>query len=316
MLTQFEETACEAQSLLDKNPDWIERYAGYVAGILKNIEQIKKHKTKFHEWKPLFLYMPVGKAKGSANTFSLRFKGQDVATLSIKGSEIILSDKDFNTTNKNSFDFESIQKVPWDSPEAKQFRSQFSKAAGKATIGEHTFESALLSELEKNDKISKDSNLWGITPVKIADICRFQMKTPLAASELPITYSEHGGPLDILARVGVGAASSLCVMELKIAQKDMESAVHQGIAYTVFLQNLLQSESGKDWYKIFGYNRNLTRYDIKVCAVIPCASEKELPAYAGERITGNNGNIELHCMYVNTDWMEHGVKIEKSSFGF
>ena len=85
------------------------------------------------------------------------------------------------------------------------------------------------------------------------------MPTPISASKHGTTkYSkQHGGGLDILARIGTGGrATYLCVIELKDENTSAEPASHaiaQAIKYTVFIRELLRSSVGAAWWKLFDF---------------------------------------------------------------
>ena len=66
----------------------------------------------------------------------------------------------------------------------------------------------------------------------------------------------------------------MCVIELKKDALDSEQQAHiirgQGLGYAVFLRELLRSESGQEWYKIFGYSGNIPdKLTIDVCIAAP-----------------------------------------------
>lgn len=102
------------------------------------------------------------------------------------------------------------------------------------------------------------------------------MCTPLKASNIKkIAYSgKNGGGIDILSRVGVGKATKLCVMEVKDENKKSEppaKVIQQGLSYATFIRELLRSESGNAWWKIFGFNGKLPDHlELYVVCVLPC----------------------------------------------
>jgi len=97
----------------------------------------------------------------------------------------------------------------------------------------------LLTEFSK--KSGKDKVLCNIQPVKIAGIARFQMPTPLYASDIKnVEFAKwEGGGIDILSRIGTGNATKLCIMELKDENAPKEpptKAIFQGLAYATFIR--------------------------------------------------------------------------------
>lgn len=316
----FEETVKNVYHLLNDNSEWIDRYRQYASYLAENSSKIESLKEGFHQWAPLYLYMNIGLAKGAANSFSLRYKGQNVAAIKAENGKITLSTKVGSTnyvdTNKKYFgiDLDLEDSVEWTSEVAKEFRSQFKHCSidKNPKVLEHAFESAFLTELEKDSAAEKLPALCGIQPVKLADICRFQMCTPLKASSGSVEHTgASGGGIDILARVGLGSGSQLCVMELK--QAPDKDAMKQAVAYAAFLMKLLTDEEcGQTWHNIFGYKRPFGK-KIKVCTVMPENLKRTgSPIFSGETLETPDGILELHQIYVNQDWQK-GLKIESSS---
>ena len=121
----MQNTINKVQELLTTNPEWIDRYHQYAIAINKNLERLAEKKTKFHEWSPLHLYMNVKEAK-SGLLFSLRYLGQDVAKLKVKGDEITISTKGFEGNNERDFRCNiKLDDVDWRSKEASEFRKHF-----------------------------------------------------------------------------------------------------------------------------------------------------------------------------------------------
>ena len=170
-----------------------------------------------------------------------------------------LSTKKYEATNKEDFDCAiSLADCDWLSDEASAFRSYFENRPAqrnKKKKEEHRIESLLLSEFGKTS--TTDKTLPYIQPVKI-DKFRFPMPTPIKAS-IPweVTYSgKDGGGIDILARTGKGRGTKLCILELKdeYSKKEPPKVVmEQAIQYTVFIRELLRSDAGANWWKLFGF---------------------------------------------------------------
>jgi hypothetical protein len=309
----FNKKIAEARELIKSNEkEWKPRYDGYAKKILKNIPQITCFKGRFNQWKPLYIYMNITEATGEANTFNLRYKGQSVADLKIKGVDIILDVSCYQKNNKEYFGME-IQKpseFPWGSREAAHFRKFFQTCTLPGKSLEHALESKLLSELEKRGKIIKDELLHNIQPVKIAGLCRFQMPTPLGASKKgKLKYSGcHVGSIDILARVGSGPGTSLCIMELKqdADAQSPETVMSQALAYAVFIQELLACKSGPEWFSIFGFKANKPRHNptLKVCSVIVMPSNKTAQHSFHEQIDTELGLLELRHMNIDKGWQD------------
>ncbi|MCB4791074.1 MAG: tetratricopeptide repeat protein [Elusimicrobia bacterium] len=315
------DTIQTASNLLNKNNEWINRFAEYAKGIKKNISRIKNKKDSFNQWSPLYLYMNVSQAKGDA-IFNLRYLGQSVADIDVKSDGSVKSIKlDQNRYKKHNEDYFGFihnyedDKTIWewsgkDATAAKAFRKHFCnnpqriKVEQKKENHEHRIESMFLTEFSKRDAKDKRKELRNIQPVKIAKIARFQMPTPFSASnDLKYPKNGKGGGIDILARVGKGNSTKLCIMELKdenTAKEPPKVAIKQGLAYATFISKLLRSKSGKKWWNIFGFSGKV-RKDLKllVACVMPISEYKERnnESFKGIKIVHEGCTFELHYIY-------------------
>ena len=315
-IKRMNEVKEEAITLLQQNPEWEDKYAQYANDILQNIKLIENNKSKFHQFSPLFLYMAIGEAQTSASKFSLRYMGQAVASLAVKRDGKITINATQKITKSNSDYFEwptELHNAEWDKTEAQNFRRHFIKEI-KADLSprqcEHKYESMILTEMEKNDKATKFQGTFsGLQPVKIAGVCRFQMCTPIKASQKNLTAynKDKGGGIDMLARLGVGNPC-LSVIELKKpGSGSVQDTMEQGIAYTTFLVKLLRSKSGQDWYNIFEYKRKLPAKLALNCVVAMGKGNKFDP----QTLPIGNDEIRLHYMYYEE--RDKGIAITDTS---
>ena len=290
---------------LTENDEWKTRYADYAKKMKENLSIIKEKKSLFNEFDPLFLYMTIGEAK-STTAFQLRYRGQIVADLYVENGVVSITTDGYDEKNRRDFDCSLVLKdQPWRSQEAQGFRKHFANAPIRSHESpkgneEHRLESLLLSEFEKTDRISK--RIVNIQPVSIAAIARFQMKTPFSGSKLSeIKYSTHnGGGIDILARIGIGKAVRLCVMEVKDENKKTEppyAVIRQALLYATFIRELLRSESGAMWWELFGFTGAIPRsLSITVACVMPHAEGSDL-SFDGESIGIDFDTLKLRYMY-------------------
>jgi len=303
---EFVSVANNVAKLLAKNPEWVDRYAKYAKLLLKKEKTVKDKKKLFHEFKPLFLYMNVANATGSG-IFGLRYAGQQVADLFVRENEVLIDTESYDKSNKRDFDCDvQLKGKKWNSPEATKFRNHFltklpiRNEDSKKGNEEHRIESMLLGEFSK--KQSKNKLILGIQPVRLfGDIARFQMPTPLAASS-GIKYSERGkGGIDIMCRIGSGTKTKLCVIEVKDENTNTEppqETIKQAIAYAVFLRELLRSKSGNDWYKVFGFSRNVPDKLEIVASIAMPVNEKIISNFEKTEIQlGNKDKLILHSIY-------------------
>jgi hypothetical protein len=299
-------TITDAKKLLALDNEWEERYFHYAEEISPNQDEIKTLKKNFHEWAPLYLYMNVSNAKKGL-VFSLRYMGQDVAKLKVTGTKVTISTKRFDEKNDRDFNC-GVQLIDkeWRSKEAAEFRKHFMRnpvrtdASGKKNR-EHRYESLLLTEFSK--KKSNIKGLINIQPIKLAGIGRFQMPTPLSASNIKqLKYSkQYGGGIDILARYGIGRGTKLLVMEVKDEYETPNNVIRQGLVYAVFIQRLFRSKCGKDWWNIFGFRGDVPKnLDLGVACVMP-HSDKGIndTSFGHKTIKNGHDSFHLHYFYFN-----------------
>jgi len=298
-------TIAQVQKILGLNVEWVDRYAKYAPVILRNSELMCSHKTRFHEWSPLHLHMTVGSAKRHME-YSLRYRGQDVATLNVGRENITMSTTRFASTNMRDFECDiALYKCEWRSEAAKLFRNHFKKVGRRTNVSqkgneEHRCESLLLSEFSK--KKSTEKLILNIQPVKLAGIARFQMPTPLKASDMRnLEYSgPNGGGIDIISRIG--KSTKLCIMEVKdehIPSEPPAKVIQQGLAYATFIRELLRSKSGEGWWNIFGFKgAPPASLDIYTACVMPSSPCNDT-SFAGTKLKIGCDSIHLHHLYFN-----------------
>jgi hypothetical protein len=295
----------EVQKLLIQNREWVQRYAYYAQTISAKYEKVKSKKNKFNEWAPLYLYTNLSEAIKTMK-YSLRYLGQDVAKLKFGREKIIISTKKFDDTNIRDFDCPiRLDDQEWTSEKASKFRRHFSNCpertdnSGKGNE-EHRIESLLLTEFSKSSR--KDKILYNIQPVRLAGVARFQMPTPLAASNIrDVKYSAwNGGGIDILSRIGTGSATGLCIMEIKdenVPEEPAAKAILQGLAYATFIRALLRSESGGQWWKIFGFSRKLPEHiKLPVVCVMPSIQNNDT-SFSDKIIKLDKDSLHLNYLY-------------------
>ncbi len=299
----------ETRELLISNKEWRLRYADYAEKISNNLEVLRKIRQSFRQWKPLMVYLNVSNAKRSSTiTLELRYRGQTIADLICKNScqEVIINSSKYNKNNKRDFGCDIVlDKEDWKGLKAREFRKFFKTNPIRENIKnkgneEHRIESMLLTEFSK--KSSNDKTLLNIQPVKIANF-RFPMPTPLSASDhKKVKYSaSYGGGIDLLARIGTGGrATYLCIMELKDENKKSEpplEALKQSLVYTTFIRELLRSESGLKWWRLFGFKQDIPKKInlYSVCAM-PSNSLND-KSFEDKEIKIDNDIIKLNYIY-------------------
>lgn len=95
----------------------------------------------------------------------------------------------------------------------------------------------------------------------------------------------------------------MAVLELKDEnnpKEPIEKVLKQATAYAVFILELLHSESGKDWYKIFGFNGELNTekpITIRVCSVMPHKKNAPDDTFESFKLKCGQDYLEYHWMY-------------------
>ena len=300
----FEKVVKDVQSLLKKNTEWKKRYSDYAKSIEANIPIIKEQRKKFYQFTPLRVYITTSNLKNKKADFSVRYLGQEVAKLSVKGENIILSTKGKEGNNTKHFGCNiSVNNENWTGKCASDFRKYFLNQyknnikrndEGKQNE-EHRIESLLLEEFSK--RRTKSKSLTGIQPVKFVNAC-FPMPTPIKASKHnEIKYSaDKGGGIDILARVN---PRKLCVIEVKdetVSTEPPIKAVEQAVAYATFIRELLRYDS--TWYKLFGFSGKLPKsLTILASCAMPYNEDLYDTSFDGQIIDIDGDKIELHYIY-------------------
>lgn len=129
-------------------------------------------------------------------------------------------------------------------------------------------ESMLLAEFSKRQ--SYDKLLTGIQPIKYEDTLYF--KIPITINPKQMEY------INILARTKVRKITLIEVLE---DGQDLDTILAEATTKAVFLTNLLHTEQGEKWYKLFGFHGRLpTTLTIKVCIAVSKSSKiKEFQSF-------------------------------------
>lgn len=249
---------------LETEKDWQVRYAEYADGILKHQDHYKQMSHKANVSFPLSAYTTISKMNSGSCKYDIRFLGQSIGALTIKrnGERIFAVSEEGYTDLKEKRGITDLpildKEEQWDSSKMIKCRSILKHiciSEAKTHSPEHKCENLLLREFSKSK--SDEKSLLHIQPVKFGGKY-MQLTTPLNASNHKNgpKYSKIGGGIDILARVGVGANSHLCVVELKDENRKsepMEVVLQQALSYAVFLAKLLDDERSENWWKVLGY---------------------------------------------------------------
>ncbi|MBA7477202.1 MAG: hypothetical protein GH158_04365 [Dehalococcoidia bacterium] len=310
--SEFLSVVEETRLRLKDNSEWRARYASYAEKISDNLCFIKSVRSSFHEWSPLKVYLNVTSAKTAKNSvsFELRYMGQTVANLSGKTDKLHkLSTNNYETTNLRDFGCNiPLSGANWYGEDAAKFRGFFKNRKGNRNIGdhkkneEHRLESLLLTEFSR----IKNKTIRHIKSVTIGRV-RFPMPTPISASNhKAIKYSgTNGGGIDILARTGTGGkATRLCILELKdenIKSEPPKEAIKQAIAYATFIRELLRSDAGAAWWKLFGSGGKIPEpLELYAACVMPSGLYNDY-SFSNMDLDIERDIIKLHYLYFNEE---------------
>lgn len=312
-----EEIIQETLKVLNDNVEWHERYADYAESLLEHEDEYRKMANRFRVKFPLSAYTTITKARHGFE-YDIRFLGQSIGNLSIeengtKYERKFKFAKGYNDLRNRYSDLPELDvKEEWDSDKMIKCRSCLQKiapAVAKTHSPEHKCENLLLREFSR----TRNATFPYINPVRFARTKYVQVTTPLNASKKnKVSYSKCGGGIDILARVGHGSNSNLCVIELKDENKSKEPmsvVIQQALSYAVFIALLLDDERTKDWWKVFGYNgKREPKHVIDVVGLMPKGTEEEINAeYQVGTFT-----LHVHSLYFDKEALEKRERVEFS----
>ena len=265
-------------SLNEKRNEWESVFSTYAKEILGNLPLIQENRKNFHEKFSLRVYLNIFNAREATKkvTFSLRYLGQTIAELTCYDNTLKLSNKDDIKNNIRDFGCDiELKDNDWESPEAQKFRSYFKNHEGKRSpTSKNNYDEARLEDLLLKE-FAKDSKkiLSNIQPVTLSDL-PFKMPTAIGGSDYEVNYKiGKRAAIDILARFNRGGTTGLYIMELKKDNKGRMSkeVMKQALIYTVFIRELLRSNAGSNWWKLFkddenapAIPENLTLYSVCV----------------------------------------------------
>jgi len=213
----------------------------------KTQSYISEHKTKFNQWKPLKFYV----ALGNSSTFSIRYKGQEVARLDCSTGRKPMVKMDETLLEKNKLYFKyspEDNEFEWSGAEGTRFRNHFSNNDFNVRSPEHYIESELIAGLTAKPKPKKGA-LENRTAVTLGDF-PLQFPVPFSASKGAI--GETTGHIDILGRKRPGVLS---VWELK-SPSVYKGVGHQAYIYALQIYSIINDPViGKDWLELFGFSR-------------------------------------------------------------
>lgn len=271
-------------------------------------------KKEFHEWYPLKVYLSYTSATKSVVDFSVRYLGQEVATLrAAKGNVHINIPPKTAAKNDHYFEINLQGTHEWRGLEAQSFRSHFQSLPHRdyhsvVKSEEHHIESEFLRHMKDPTSNKFNGTLKGIQPVMLGGF-PFQFPLPISGNtgEPKLT----NGNIDILARRGTGKGTKISIWELK-RPKTTAHAISQAYIYSVTLLKMLRTPiSGDIWYQdIIGFgNKVPDKLTIESVVAVSVAGDRsrkvfedKLRAFKDENVLSiGNDTINLHIAHYQKD---------------
>lgn len=225
------------------------KLASWLKQAKKTQSFIDAHRNTFNEWAPLKFYITLG----SKSVFSIRYKGQEVATLSCSskdagGPTVKISKTQRNSNLKFPEYSSDSPEFKWRGPEGTKFRKYFRDNDFKVHSPEHGIECGLIAGLIDSKKPPK-STLRNRTAVTLGG---FPLQFPVPFSACTGTIKTTTGHVDILGRKHPGVLS---VWELK-SPKVYKGAARQAYIYALQVHTIINHpDTGKDWLELFGFSK-------------------------------------------------------------
>jgi hypothetical protein len=247
---------------------WTEERAALAARWAKELREgipaVLEASKLFNEWKPLRFYVAVGdvsragRSGGASVSFSLRYRGQEVAKVTVgKEPKLVVTAKQMKTNSGYFKVTTPAGEFGWRSPEAVKFRREFKSPRLGAPVKsvEREVEARILVELEGDAAARKFAGT--LRNVRHCGLTRheYPVQYPVPISANTGRPRASRGNIDILARRGGGRGTRLSVWELKRpdALGAFQKALAQAYIYAVTLALMLRGDGGGEWYRLFGF---------------------------------------------------------------
>jgi hypothetical protein len=268
-------------------------------------------RQKFYEWYPLKLYISYSTATKPRIDFSLRYLGQQVATLHVKANDVVYINISQDTAEANTrlCGIDLAGEYPWRGAKAQAFRRHFRCLEhcdyhSSVKSEEHHIESEFLRHMKDPTGRKFHGTLREIQPVTFEGL-PFQFPVPISGNTGVPKLTN--GNIDILARRGTGKGTKISVWELK-RPKTTAHAIEQAYIYSVTLLKMLRTpQSGDFWYRdIIGFGCKVPgKLAIESVVAVSIASdenrkafEKKLRAFKSDNpLSIGKDTISLHIAH-------------------
>jgi len=289
--------------------------AGWAEKLRDAKKSIVSAKQQFREWFPLKLYLSYTTATQSRIDFSLRYLGQQVATLRVDtNGDVYISIVPMTAaTNADLCGIDLVGEHPWRGVEAQKFRRHFqcldhAKYHSAVKSEEHHIESEFLRHMKDPTGSKFNGTLRGIQPVMLGAF-PFQFPVPISGNTGVPKLTK--GNIDILARRGAGKGTKISVWELKRPDTTAQ-AISQAYIYSVTLLKMLRTQqSGDIWYRdIIGFGCKVPdKLAIESVVAVSIADDRnrqmfedKLRAFKSKNpLSVGNDTISLHIAHYRKD---------------
>lgn len=266
---------------------WGTKHVALAARWAKELEAglpaVERASKLFHRWAPLRFHVSVGEisaaGKGSRTldlTFSLRYRGQEVATVVVADEPVVVVGKAHAANNAKYFKASTPQgRYPW--RKAGWFRKEFEteRPGARVRVPEHELEARVLEELEEKTAEKFGGTLGGVRHCG-PTTREYPLQFPLPISANTGRPADSRGNMDILVRHRRNGIVRLAVWELK-QPGVVRHAMAQAYIYAATLALILRSPNGPAWYRIFGFRGAIPeKLEIEAVAVVSPDQEQAI----------------------------------------
>lgn len=244
----LKDTIERTQKIIKTNAESISNsYNKQVSIMIESRILFEQFKKQIKEYSDTIQFYIKENASFDLSSVLAKYKGIDIAIITISKDNITISTETYNKSNKEQFNCNTqLKNEDINSIQAKQFLEYFKQDLKlKNKPNKENQECMLLAEFSK--KSSYDKLLTGIQPIKYEDTLYYRM--PMTISSNSTEY------INILARTKV---RKITIVEVLEDSQELDTILAQATSKAVFLTNLLHTEQGNKWYKLFGFHRKIT----------------------------------------------------------
>ncbi len=292
----LEETITQAQKIIEQSKDWKQTYEEQAKTLTENKPLLDQFYKEVKEFERIQFYLvEVNPTLPNIFTVQARYQGQPIATIKIAEDKTTVTTETHDERNKKTYNCDmqlkdnDLKKV-----ETMRFLNFFNKEItpkGKIDENLHT-QAMLLAEFAKTSSATK--LLTGIQPIRYSNLYY-----PIP---IKLNPKEETGYIDILTRTKV---RKLTIIEPITETQTPETVLANATSKAIFLLNLLHSEQGQQWYKIFGFHGRVTPHlTIKICLAVPKNLKSKAKEFEPFELRAGADSIEYHYMTYDTNGAE------------